>query len=470
MKSFNNITQTKPLIKLILISSSICIICLLVSAIILSTTKLPVEYLKSSPQDVSPATNLEHLVFGLGSGRTVWPKRKEYVTLYWKPNKMRGCVFVGTLPNENNNDTSLPPLCLSSNTSKFRYTWGTKGHLSANRMARMVKDMVDMNYSNVRWYVFGDDDTIFFPENLVKTLYKYDHRLWYYLGAHSESYLSSQYFGFGMAFGGGGFAISSSLAKVLAKVIDSCLERYHYLYGSDARTYSCITELGVRLTNEPGFHQVDMRSNIFGLLAAHPVTPLLSLHHPDLIDPIFPNMTTMESLQHLFEAANVDSQRILQQSVCYHKNFSWTISVSWGYAIQVFPYHLTLPEAMRVQLTNKHWTTEANVLATLYNYNTISLHPDPCKRSIIFYLDNVSPGKDGMIISNYRTSFRNCSYNMTSLNKLEIIKVFSKKLDLDIKQLQSPRRHCCDILPPSTDDLMEVAIRECKDEELIFMQ
>ncbi|XP_019447833.1 PREDICTED: uncharacterized protein LOC109350980 [Lupinus angustifolius] len=469
MNSLNNITQTKPLIKLILISSSICIICLLMSTILLSTTKLQEEYFKSSPQDVSAATNLEHLVFGLGSGKTLWSKRKEYVRLYWKPNKMRGCVFVGTLPNENNNDTSIPPLCLSSNTSKFHYTWGPKGHLSANRMTLIVKDIVEMNYSNVRWYVFGDDDTIFFPENLVKTLSKYDHRLWYYIGAHSESYLSSQYFSFGMAFGGGGFAISSSLAKVLAKVIDSCIERYHYLYGSDARTYSCITELGVGLTQEPGFHQVDMRGNIFGLLAAHPVTPLLSLHHPHLIDPMFPNMTTMDALQHLFEAANVDSQRILQQTICYHKNFSWTISVSWGYAIQVFPTHMTLPDAVRVQLTNKHWNRGSNVFATLYNYNTKPLHHDPCKRSIIFYLDNVSHDKDGRIISNYRKSFRNCSYNMASLNKVEMIKVFSKKLDLEIKQLQSPRRQCCDILPHNTDDLMEVAIRECKDEELIFM-
>ena len=77
-----------------------------------------------------------------------------------------------------------------------------------------------------------------------------------YIGSNSESYKQNWFFGFGMAFGGAGFAISSSLAKVLANVFDSCIERYPHLYGSDGRVYSCITELGVGLTHEPGFHQV----------------------------------------------------------------------------------------------------------------------------------------------------------------------------------------------------------------------
>lgn len=35
-------------------------------------------------------------------------------------------------------------------------------------------------------------------------------------------------------------------------------------------------------------------------------------------------------------------------------------------------------------------------------------------------------------------------------------------------QLEAPRRHCCDILPSSSDDVMEIKIRECED-ELIAM-
>ncbi|XP_061363080.1 uncharacterized protein LOC133306731 [Gastrolobium bilobum] len=456
--------------KFILVSSSFCAISLLVSVLLLATSRI--TDMGSSPQDVSDLTTLDHLVFGIASSGTSWPKRKEYAKLWWnwKSNKrMKGCVFVDSLPTpvEKNakNDDSLPPLCVSEDTSEFLYTYRPGGLRSAIRVARVVKETVALNHSNVRWYVFGDDDTIFFPENLVKTLSKYDHRLWYYVGEHTEIYEGSQVFGFGMAFGGGGFAISSSLAKVLAKVFDSCIQRYPHLYGSDARVYSCITELGVGLTHEPGFHQVDLRGNIFGLLAAHPLTPLLSLHHPAHTDPIFPNMTTTNSLQHLFEAVNVDSQRVLQQTVCYERRFSWTISVSWGYAVQVFQNNMVLPNVLRVQETFKQWK-EGNVSAGLYTFNTRKLHPDPCKRPTIFYLGNISSGKDG-IISSYVKSFQNCSDDKASTKKLEVIKVVTSKLDLDSKQ--SPRRHCCDVLPSTSSNLMEIAIRECKDEELIYM-
>ncbi|KAJ1404357.1 hypothetical protein SESBI_26668 [Sesbania bispinosa] len=467
MQLFHKPTKAQSLVNFILVSSSFCVLYVLISVLFLGTSKL--VHVHSSSQDVSTPTTLDHLVFGIASSKSSWSKRKEYVKLWWKTNNaMRGCVFLDSLPEEENarneNDTSLPPLCVSEDTSRFRYT--CKGGLSsAIRVARVVKETIALNHSDVRWYVFGDDDTVFFPENLVKTLSKYDHGLWYYIGAHSEVYEQNRLFGFGMAFGGAGFAISSSLAKVLAKVFDSCLERYPHLYGSDGRVYSCLAELGVGLTHEPGFHQVDLRGDTFGLLAAHPVTPLLSLHHPDYTDPIFPNMTTTQALNHLFEAVNVDSQRMLQQAICYDRWFSWTISVSWGYAVQVFPNHIFLPDVLKVQETFKQWK-KGNMLAKAYTFNTREHHPDPCKRSTVFYLDKVFSGKDG-IISSYKKSFQNCSNDMLSPKKLEMIKVVTDKLDLGIKQ--APRRHCCDVLPSSARDQLEIAIRECRDEELIYM-
>ena len=59
-----------------------------------------------------------------------------------------------------------------------------------------------------------------------------------------------------MAYGGGGFAISYPLAKALANMQDRCIERYPGLYGSDDRIHACMSELGVPLTKERGFHQV----------------------------------------------------------------------------------------------------------------------------------------------------------------------------------------------------------------------
>ncbi|KAL6140099.1 hypothetical protein ACLB2K_058400 [Fragaria x ananassa] len=462
-------SPTKAQINLSIISSSVCTLFLFISFfLVFTSSKLP--YNSSHDAYAATSTSLEHVVFGIASNQKSWmTQRKEYVRLWWKGHSMRGCVFLESLPRDHQNhtnDTSLPPVCISGDTSGFRYTY-RNGLRSAIRVARVVSETVALNHSNVRWYVFGDDDTVFFPENLVKTLSKYDHELWYYIGANSEIYEQNRVFGFGMAFGGAGFAISSPLAKALAKVFDTCIERYSHLYGSDSRISSCLAELGVGLTHEPGFHQNDLRGDTFGVLASHPLSPLVSLHHLEHTDPIFPNMTTMQALQHLLKAVNVDSQRILQKTVCYDRWFSWTVSVSWGYAVQIYGNHMLLPDVLPVQETFKQWK-KGHVLSGVYTFNTIEQHPDPCRRPVVFFLDHVSSREDG-IMSIYKKSYANCSYDMASPRKLEEVRVLSHKLDLDIKQLQAPRRHCCDILPSTGGKVMDIAIRECKDEEMIHM-
>lgn len=144
-------------------------------------------------------------------------------------------------------------------------------------------------------------------------------------------------------------------------------------------------------------------------------------------------MTTSKSLQHLFEAASVDSERILQQTVCYDKQSSRTISVSWGYAVQVFQNNELLPNILRGRETFRPWR-ENLPFAGVYTFSTTKIQKDSCERPTIFYLDNVSSGKDG-IVSNYTKSFRNCSKDNTSLKNLEVIKVVTKKLDLNTKQV-----------------------------------
>ena len=256
MQLFHKPNREQSLTSFILVSSSLCFIYLLVSVLLLRTSE-PL-HVHSSSQVVSASTTLDHILFGIASTQNSWPKRREVVKLWWKPHQMRGCVFVDSPPHEdqsNNHTSYLPPLCISEDISRFRYTY-RGGLRSAIRVARVVSETVALNHSDVRWYVFGDDDTVFFPENLVKTLSKYDHELWYYIGTRSEIYEQNRFFSFEMAFGGAGFAISAPLARVLAKVFDSCLERYPHLYGSDGRVHSCLAELGVGLTHEPGFHQV----------------------------------------------------------------------------------------------------------------------------------------------------------------------------------------------------------------------
>lgn len=214
----------------------------------------PLPYSSSSSSAAGP-NERRHLLFAIAASARSWSRRKPYTRLWYSPKSTRALVFLDRA-DPDLADPTVPPAIVSADTSGFPYTF-RGGLRSAIRVARMVKEVVDRGGNeDVRWFVFGDDDTVFFVDNLVRALAKYDHDRWFYVGSNSESYEQNAKYSFDMAFGGGGFAISHSLARALARVFDSCLVRYAHLYGSDARIFSCVAELGVGLTHEPGFHQV----------------------------------------------------------------------------------------------------------------------------------------------------------------------------------------------------------------------
>jgi hypothetical protein len=199
---------------------------------------------------------LHNIVFGIAGASQLWEKRREFIKLWWRPEEMRGFVWLEK-PVElgNGGGENLPSVLVSGNTDSFRYTHPL-GHPSGIRISRVVCESFRLHLPDVQWFVMGDDDTIFSTENLVRVLSKYDSREMYYIGSSSESHKQNVHFSHSMAYGGGGFAISYPLAEALTAMQDECLERYPQLFGSDDRLHACITELGVPLTREHGFHQV----------------------------------------------------------------------------------------------------------------------------------------------------------------------------------------------------------------------
>lgn len=112
------------------------------------------------------------------------------------------------------------------------------------------------DHADLRWLVMGDDDSIFFVDNMVDVLAEYDHNKYYYFGGHSEFILSNYWYSFSQGFGGAGFILSYPLAKVLAGDMANCLMRYRHLKAADLTTMSCIADIGVGLTALKGIHQV----------------------------------------------------------------------------------------------------------------------------------------------------------------------------------------------------------------------
>lgn len=433
----------------------------------LSSSPVPTQMPKTDKiisSDTTPSnTTLYNIVFGIASSARKWNQRKRYVDLWWKPGVMRGFVWLDQEIGEPQS-ASLPQLKVSEDTSRFRYTF-KKGLRSAIRISRIVSETFRFNLSDVHWFVMGDDDTVFFPENLLQVLSKYDHNQYYYIGTNSESVEQNVLHSYGMAYGGGGFAISYPLAKALEKMQDSCLDRYSYLYGSDARIHACLADLGVPLTKEPGFHQVDFRGNLLGWLSAHPLAPLVSLHHLDAMAPIFPKMNQTQAFEHLFEAVKVDSSRILQQTICYDKLRQGSLSVSWGYSVHVFDSIQFPRELESPQQTFMHWR---KTMTDQFMFNTRNVSRNPCLRPAVLFLESVSTGSKGITTTYTRQTGASCQLGKSALQALQQIRVLSPKSQLNWKQ--SPRRHCCDVLPSSLNNSLEILMRSCLDGEVIYPQ
>ncbi|KAK4748242.1 hypothetical protein SAY87_014828 [Trapa incisa] len=330
-------------------------------------------------------TDISHILFGIGGSASTWDNRRHYCELWWRPNITRGFVWLDESPQKNVTwPEGSPPYRVSEDTSRFEYTcW--YGQRSAIRIARIVKESFDLGLSNIsRWFVMGDDDTVFFTENLVTVLSKYDHNQMYYIGANSESVEQDIVHSYSMAYGGGGFAISYPLAAELVKVLDGCINRYAYMYGSDQKIHGCLTEIGVPLIKEPGFHQMDIRESAYGLLAKHPLVPLVSFHHLDYVDPLFPGMSRVGSLERLRTAYELDPDRTLQHSFCHDLARNWSVSVSWGYTVRLYPWLVIAKDLDEVPLTFKtwkSWTTEP------FAFDTGPYGSNQYDRPLIYFLE-----------------------------------------------------------------------------------
>ncbi|KAE9618087.1 hypothetical protein Lal_00041894 [Lupinus albus] len=420
--------------------------------------------------EVEEPTNISHILFGIGGSTTTWDTRRYYTELWWQPDVTRGFVWLEKEPDEDQTwPRTSPPYMVSSNTSSFKYTcW--YGSRSAIRIARIVKESFELGLSNVRWFVMGDDDTVFFPDNLVTVLSKYDHNQMYYVGGNSESVEQDLIHFYTMAYGGGGFAISYPLVKELVNILDGCIDRYAQFYGSDQKIQSCISEIGVQLTKELGFHQVDIRGNPYGLLASHPVAPLVSLHHLNYVDPIFPNMTRLNSIEKLVTAYKTDPGRTLQHSFCYDVNRNWSISISWGYSLELYPYLATAKEletAFRTFKTWRSWQDEP------FTFNTRPVSNDPCQKPLVYFLDRVGNMGGSMTRSTYKRYVdyfgKECERNKHAL-AVQYVDVSASHFMPHLWK-KAPRRQCCEIINDANgmNSVVMAKIRECNNFESVTL-
>eukprot|EP00249_Psilotum_nudum_P012442 c23787_g1_i1 orf=147-1688(+) len=413
--------------------------------------------------NVSNDLSLRHIVFGIAGSAQLWPNRKEFVRLWWRPQDMRGFVWLEE-PVKHEQTDSLPQVLVSEDISKFRYT-NPNGHPSGIRIARIVHETFKLGLPDVRWFVMGDDDTVFSADNLLRVLKKYDYNELYYIGNPSESHSSNTYFSHLMAFGGGGIAISYPLAKAISKMLDGCLDRYPSLFGSDDRLHACITELGVPLTREPGFHQFDVHGNTFGLLATHPIAPFVSMHHLEELDPIFPALSKLDGLRLLTNAMRTEPSSFLQRSLCYDRNKRLTFTVSSGYVVQVYPSIFLPRDLERPEITFKAWNKKDG--GREFDMDTRKALKSRCSRPFRFFLKDMHVKTGDVVMSTYkrdnsvdetkRRSF--CFSNAFPHEDVQQILVESKPMT--DHWFLVPRRQCCKVTGLK-DQVLVMSVNPCQ--------
>lgn len=140
---------------------------------------------------------------------------------------------------------------------------------------------------------------------------------------------------------------------------------------------------------------------MYGLLAAHPVAPLVSLHHLDYVQPLFPTGSQVEALKSLMGAYEADPGRTLQQSFCYDLERKWSVSVAWGYTAQIYPFLMTANILETPEQTFQTWRSRSD---GPFTFNTRPMSPDPCERPLVYFLDRVEWLEGGATLTSYKRS------------------------------------------------------------------
>ncbi|KAI3790829.1 hypothetical protein L2E82_04179 [Cichorium intybus] len=411
-------------------------------------------------------TNISHLVFGLVGSTQAWHHRKSYIESWWRPNITRGYLYLDTTPTDDLLPWSQnsPPFRISDNITKL-FLERNNGEPVMVRLVHAVMEIFRDEKEGVRWYIMGDDDSIFFVDNLVDVLSKYDHTKYIYIGGHSESIMPNEILSYDMGFGGAGLIMSYPLVKMVQKNIEDCLRRYPKLNCADQTLMSCVNDFGVALTAHQGLHQLDLHGDVSGLLSSHPKAPLLSLHHFDQLDPIFPSMDRSESAKHLMKAANIDQSRMVQQTVCYDRQLNWTFSCSWGYSVHI--YEKIIPRSiLKVpRETFKPWILDSK--PPLFMFDTRPLSNDPCETPHVFLFESIKTINATEVITSYvRVASRGLpacelsgNHSADLISRIEVVSPMKKPT-------QDGKAECSDIVENKME-LARLKLRECMDDELI---
>ncbi|CAF3825852.1 unnamed protein product [Rotaria sp. Silwood1] len=211
-----------------------------------------------------------------------------------------------------------------------------------------------VDLEKVAWFAFGDDDTVWFLNNLLQTLKYYNASDPIYLGNISDNLDALQRHGTYFAFGGGGILLSRTLALQAAQQSKDCQRLVHNTFGGDMMIGKCINEiLKINLTKNKNFHQMDHIGDMDGFLESG-IEGLVSLHHMfSYWEPFSEeHATNTVGAMNLFKLAYQKlGHHFLKRYVRLDRQANRTFLLTMGYSFSLFDRILTHEELMKVEKT-----------------------------------------------------------------------------------------------------------------------
>lgn len=147
--------------------------------------------------------------------------------------------------------------------------------------------------------------------------------------------------------------------------------------------------------------QWDIKGDAHGILSSHPIAPFVSIHHVEAVNPLYPGLSTLDSLKLFTKAMGLDPRSVLQRSICYDHTHRLTFSISVGYVVQVFPNILLPRDLERAELSFSAWNgiSRPNEFDLDIKLPISSL----CKKPILFFLKEVGR-EDNATLGTYSRS------------------------------------------------------------------
>ncbi|KAH7577968.1 hypothetical protein JRO89_XS01G0321700 [Xanthoceras sorbifolium] len=178
-------------------------------------------------------------------------------------------------------------------------------------------------------------------------------------------------------------------------------------------------------------------------------------------------MDRVEALKRLKISMNLDSAALIQQSFCYDSARNWTVSVSWGYSVQILRGIIPAREMEIPIRTFVDWSGVG--VDTSFSFNTRPVSMNPCQKPSLYFMSNAlyNP-KTNQTASEYaRYRFPNQKCGLKTADPTRIVRVEVYKNPDSALWDKAPRRNCCRILPTKKKRTLVVDVGVCRDGETV---